>query len=387
MGFSPEDKERETKILTRCLAAFAVHHLSGCSEREAAYSVWDGADDNGIDAAYHDVSESRVLLVQSKWMHAGSGEPEAKEVASFANGVKDLVEQETAGFHQRLKGKVTDIEQAIMTPGTTVHIVLISTGASSLSRHGTAAIDRVVRELNGQDQSDPLATSEVIGLSAIYPALAATGSDSNIVIDAHLLDWSYVSQPYSAYFGMIDGLQVKEWWSSHRKRLIAKNIRHALGATDVNNQIRQTAVNNPEHFWYFNNGITLIADEAPRAPVSAASRSSGNFQLRGASIVNGAQTVSTLGRIDSDDALGRVRVPIRVILLRNAPEGFGDEVARCNNFQNRIEPRDFAAQDLEQRRLQMEMAMEGIEYQFVRSEEFIASPTSCDLIEVTTALA
>jgi hypothetical protein len=165
------------------------------------------------------------------------------------------------------------------------------------------------------------------------------------------------------------------------------NIRHALGATDVNTQIRQTAVTRPENFWYFNNGITLIADEALKAPATVASRSSGNFQLRGASIVNGAQTVSTLGRIEDDDALGRVRVPIRVILLEAAPQDFGREVTRTNNLQNRIEARDFAAQDPEQQRVQMEMGMEDVEYQFVRSEDFVASANSCDLIELTTALA
>ena len=35
------DKDRETKVLTRCLAAFAIYILTGCSE-EAAKAVWDG---------------------------------------------------------------------------------------------------------------------------------------------------------------------------------------------------------------------------------------------------------------------------------------------------------------------------------------------------------
>jgi hypothetical protein len=35
----------------------------------------------------------------------------------------------------------------------------------------------------------------------------------------------------------------------------------------------------------------------------------------------------------------------------------------------------------------MEMNIEGVEYQFLRSEDFVAAPVSCELIEVTTALA
>jgi hypothetical protein len=33
------------------------------------------------------------------------------------------------------------------------------------------------------------------------------------------------------------------------------------------------------------------------------------------------------------------------------------------------------------------MAIEGIDYQFVRSDESVSTPTACELLEVTTALA
>src|ERR1700677_3688319 len=92
------DKDRETKVLTRCLAAFAIYSVTGGGEEDAGQAVWDGSDDNGIDAAYYDISEARVVLVQSKWIHAGAGEPEAKDIAVFANGIKDLVEQEPGNF-------------------------------------------------------------------------------------------------------------------------------------------------------------------------------------------------------------------------------------------------------------------------------------------------
>ncbi len=386
-GLSSNDNELPQKILTRCLAAFAIFSLTGCSEAEAGASVWDGSDDNGIDAAFYDAAEARVVLVQSKWIHAGSGEPAASDLGAFANGVKDVVEQEQANFAARLHAKLSEIGQALLVPGTTIEVVVVTTGASELARHGTANLDRVLKELNGEDGDDPLATKRTMGLAEVYAALASDLNSERIALDANILDWSYVAQPQPAYFGMIDGLQLKEWWLHHGKRLVAKNIRHALGSTDVNGQIRNTAINDPEHFWYFNNGITLIAEEAVKAPKGFASRSSGIFQFKGASIVNGAQTVSTLGRVENDLSLGKVRVPLRVILLKSAPDNFGQEVTRTNNLQNRVEARDFVAQDPQQSRLQMEMSIEGVDYQFLRSGDFTPSPSSCDLIEVTTALA
>ncbi|WER48600.1 AIPR family protein [Cupriavidus sp. WKF15] len=132
--------------------------------------------------------------------------------------------------------------------------------------------------------------------------------------------------PHAAYFGMIDGLQLKNWWKTHGKGLVASNIRHSLGPTDVNNQIRSTATTTPENFWYFNNGITLIADEAVKAPAGASSKAAGNFRLKNSSIVNGAQTVSSLAKVEDDAKLGMVRVPFHVILLTGTPSGFGQEV-------------------------------------------------------------
>jgi len=84
-GISDHDKERDSKILTRCLAAFAVFSETGCSAIEASSAVWDGRDDNGIDAAFFDQAESQVVIVQSKWIHAGSGEPLAKVISNFAD--------------------------------------------------------------------------------------------------------------------------------------------------------------------------------------------------------------------------------------------------------------------------------------------------------------
>jgi hypothetical protein len=380
------DSERDQKILSRCLAALAIYLQTGCSEKDAATSVWDGTDDNGIDAAFFDPSDSRVILVQSKWIVKGSGEPEAKEIGAFAKGVRDVIEQEQTNFHARLHPRFADIALRLNTPGTFVHLVLISTGSSAIAVHGTSVMNGLLKELNGEDQ-DPIATSEILGLGEIYSGLANDPFQSTVALDATILDWSFISSPYHAYIGLIDGLQLKEWWKKHGKRIVSGNIRHSLGVTDVNADIRQTATSAPESFWYFNNGITLVAEDALKAPAGAASRSAGNFSFRGASIVNGAQTVSSIAKVDDDSSLGKVRVSIRVILLENAPADFGSDVTRTNNLQNRVEPRDFVVQDPEQRRLRQEMAIEGIDYQFVRSDDVAPTATSCELMEVTAALA
>ena len=383
---SVTDQDRETKILSRCVAALAVYVKAGCSEQDAAAAVWDGSDDNGIDAAYFDAADSRVILVQSKWISKGSGEPEAAEIGSFTKGVKDAIEQDRTDFHKRLHPKLNDIFARLTTPGTSVYMILATTGSSKIATHGTSRIQKLLMELNGNDP-EPMATAEIMGLAEIYSNLARDPLAGSVTLDATVLEWSFIATPYAAYFGLIDGLQLKNWWNVYGKRLVSSNIRHSLGATDVNSQIRQTALTTPERFWYFNNGITMIAEQAIKAPAGAASKAAGVFTFKSASVVNGAQTVSSLGKVADDAKLGLVRVPFRVILLAGAPTDLGQDVTRTNNLQNRIEPRDFVAQDPEQTRLRSEMAIESIDYQFVRSEDLAPTPTACELIEVTTALA
>jgi endonuclease III len=215
---SPTDKERDQKILSRCLAALSIYSQTGCTPKEAAEAVWDGSDDNGIDGAYFDQSDSRVIFVQSKWISKGMGEPEAKEIGVFVKGVGDAIEDDQANFHARLQARLSDISLRLVTPGTSVHLVLVSTGASSLAKPGQSILNGIRDDLNGEDP-DGIASAEVMGLSEVYACLANDPFQGNLSLEATILEWSYIAAPYPAYFGMVDGLQLKTWWKTQYGRL------------------------------------------------------------------------------------------------------------------------------------------------------------------------
>jgi hypothetical protein len=63
----------------------------------------------------------------------------------------------------------------------------------------------------------------------------------------------------------------------------------------VNDALRKTLGEGPENFWYFNNGITIIADKVTKGLAGAPAHKFANFTCEGASVVNGAQTVGTIG--------------------------------------------------------------------------------------------
>ncbi len=382
---SDKDRDRENKILSRCLAALAVQISSSASPKDAAESVIDGSDDNGIDAIYFNPIEKEVVIVQAKWINSGSGEPEARDVGVFIDGIKDLIENNLEPFRENIHPKIEAIWEKISTPGVQLKIVLATTGASTLAKHSTKKLEKLESELNSVDSA--IASHKVLGLSEAYSFLSKDQSAA-IEFTATIENWHSIDAPNNAYYGTIDGLQLKKIWASTNGRIISANIRGALGDTDVNSKIRKTAIDEPHLFWYYNNGVTFIASRIDRAAANTTTKTYGTFTLTNPSVVNGAQTISTLSKIDDNSALEKLRVAVRLISLEGAHSEFGSAITRSNNFQNRIEGRDFVAQDPEQHRLQREMHMEGVEYKFIRdAEESSNTDKSCSLIEATIALA
>lgn len=176
----------------------------------------------------------------------------------------------------------------------------------------------------------------------------------------------------------------------NKDRIFAKNLRSTLGDTDVNTEIKHTLSNEPELFWYFNNGVTAIADKVEKLALGGHKHDIGHFKCEGLYIVNGAQTVSAIGTFSEKNPnkeLAECNVHFRVISLENAAALFGDNVTKTNNRQNKIEVRDFVAQDQEQKRIRTELLIDKINYQIMRGDEFASGINSFELHESTTALA
>jgi hypothetical protein len=385
------DPEFKTKLLTRCLAAYAVYRVGDASEVDSADSIVDGGDDNGIDAIHYSTITKRMIIVQSKWSKKGVGEPDSGDIRKFKDGVVDLFNLEFDRFNNKVKSKQASIEKALTDYDTKFDIVIIHTGNQLLSKHSQRVMDDLLQEMNetGDENKEDILVCHQLNQGVVHSSLASGVEGEPIDLEVGLSQWGKVDEPQSAFYGMIAGEEVASWWESNGKRLFAKNIRQMLGTTEVNEEIRETLDNNAENFWYFNNGITVVADSIRKSAVGGNSRDLGSFRVINMSVVNGAQTVSTIGRYKEEDGknLAKVKLPIRIISLEGANEHFGAEVTKTNNRQNRIENRDFVSQDEEQIRIRKELSIEEVDYNIVRSDSFKPSDNSFDLSEATVALA
>lgn len=381
----PTDSELDTKLQTRCLAAFAVQATTECTDLDAGSSVIDGGEDNGLDAVFYSPGQNCLVLVQSKWIKDGKSEPDSAEVTKFCNGVRDLVNSEFGRFNDRLRRRQPSIENALSNFNCRLLLVLVHTGKSVLAQHATRQLDDLLAELNDATE---IATFQNMGQEWIYSMMAEGMAGGAINLEFGLSSWGKVESPHVAFYGMVTGMEVATWWKQHGERLFEKNLRGVLGSTDVNKQVSETINSRPDDFWYFNNGITVTAKSVEKTPLGGGNRDFGTFRASSAFVVNGAQTVSTIGRSrGAAESLARVRIPLRVISLAGSSDDYGALITRTNNTQNRIEARDFVSQDQEQQRIRVELQIEGIEYHLSRSEGFKESDISFDLEEATVALA
>jgi AIPR protein len=373
--------------VTRSLAAYIIHHLTDCTPIDAAKSVVDGSEDNGIDAIYfHDVEE-KLYLVQSKWFKDGKGEPDNASVKKFMVGVRDLLSQNYERFNSKVQLRTAEIDAALSVPKLKVIVVLVHSGnAERLSDISLRDFSDLDEEIN--DASETL-TSMVVNQKQLHLSLTED-LNSAICVEIPIQYWGKVQEPHHAIYGMVSASDIGHIWQTHKDRLVAKNLRGSLGDTDVNKEIRESLEQRPEQFWYFNNGVTATAKEVTKSARGGGKHDLGFFQCNELYVVNGAQTVSTIGKYldkNPEKDLSDCFVHFRVIQLGEAGEGFGDEVTRTNNRQNKIEARDFVSQDAEQKRIRAELLIEQVQYQIMRLDERVVSERSFDLQEATTAVA
>jgi hypothetical protein len=383
---SHDYEHAENHLLTRALAAHAVQFLAQTDPQSAASAVTDGTNDNGIDAIFYDVRDKRLYIIQSKWIHSGTGEPGNGEVKKFITGIKDLFNNKFERFNERIARKADTIINALNDPYSRYVIALAYTGINELSSQSQRDIQDLLEEIN--DASD-LLTFKNLNQTALHASLTLGLTGEPITLDIGIKSWGKVDNPHIAFYGQVDGMQVFDWWKGHGTRLFAKNLRSVIGDTEVNNEIRETLETRPDYFWYFNNGVTVVARKITKTMMGGGNTDYGTFHCEDMNIVNGAQTVGTIGKSGEKipERLEGVYIPIRIISLEHGQSNFNEEITKTNNRQNKIENRDFVTLDPEQSRIKTELAIDGIDYSVMRVESYVRTDRSFDLIEGTTALA
>lgn len=377
----------DSKQLSRGIAAICLAGLAGVTYAQVAKYIVDGAGDNGIDGVLYDSPRNKLYIVQAKWSTKGTSTIDTGDLRKFIAGVYDLLNEDWKKFNLRVKAIADEISKAIRNDPEIV-LVAAYNSDNSISHDCQTIVKEFLDENNSDSQE--VVTFRPFELKRLLRTIKTIKSGAKSDIELNLLQWGEQKEPYYAIYGKVSCADVAEWYLSHEDLLFSENIRNTLSESDINVQIESALLNSPAEFWYLNNGITAIADEVLRKPISLGDqKESAYWKVGNLKIVNGAQTTGSIAKAYSKNpkAVRQAYVQVKVISLEHAPIDIANRITTATNTQNRVEAKDFLALDPRQDGIAESMKKLGIQYCYRRGERVADSTRGLEVQELAMALA
>lgn len=140
-----------------------------------------------------------------------------------------------------------------------------------------------------------------------------------------------------SYLCTVPGSVIADLYDDYKSRLLEGNVRSFLGKRGVNKNIRNTALNEPDRFFVYNNGLSATATDV-------IVQDSKLIYARDLQIVNGGQTTATLSSSRRKDGADLSKVSVLMKLTKVNPDAAAEIVpliSKSANSQNKINPADF----------------------------------------------
>jgi hypothetical protein len=382
------EEERRKAFLSRALAALCIKHLAGVDAGSAGSAVTDGYHDGGLDAIRFEPRTDTLFLVQSKWSDSGNKPIDVDGTGAFVSGIRDLLSGRFDRFNDKVRKKEAEVRAALYADRPIrIRLITIHSASQQTPPFVVRKVDDLVQELN---DPVPYAKGEHLDQAGAYGLITSESKPQKIALQIGLNQWGSIEKPFLAYYGHVHVGEISQWWKDHSNFLFSQNLRLFYYSSDVNEALKTTLVSDPEHFWYFNNGITVICDSIVRGLAGSPDHKVGIFTCQGVSVVNGAQTVGSIGAIVGSMPEGSAPpqgwVQVRIISLERCPPEFARQLTRAANLQNAVGNREFAAMDPLQYRLATDFALDRRKYVYKSGESEPKGEEGCSIVEATQAL-
>jgi hypothetical protein len=152
--------------------------------------------------------------------------------------------------------------------------------------------------------------------------------------------------------------------------IFASNVRQYLGATKINKKISLTLQREPENFWLYNNGITMVCDKFE--PTSS------HLRVVTPQIVNGCQTAKTIWEVlsmQTKEQREALRGYVLVRVIQGTQEDLRRNITKYTNSQNAIRGKDFFALEDFHSNLQYGFSNYGYYYEIQRGSFSALKPS------------
>ena len=275
------------------------------TEDDAADAIVDGANDLGIDAYLPvDFSDDKIMLFQSKYGTSHSTDA----IVKFKEDVKRLLERDVTKMRPELAHLVTNIRE------------------KNLKIKCCYVTDQKV------DYEDD--EVEIIDINEIIQKLwdrikkPAAGKKSSLKLEKML-------RYENTILGILKLRELKEFVMKNRDYVFESNIRQWMQfKTSVNKGLRDTLQNNPDKFFYYNNGITIVVSDIEEFDEN-------NLMLHAPQIVNGAQTSNSI--LDHAKRTKNMDGSMTVTIIKADNEQDQNNITKYRNSQNSVRGKDLVS--------------------------------------------
>ncbi len=326
-------------------------------DQEIGEVIIDGFGDNGIDAILLNEEEKELTVMQFKFpkdINGINSEISQGDILKTFNGFNLLIDkttnQESSIQFNQFKERINDMDIFNFK----IYFVSFNKGVEAIANK--ELVENFAKNFKkdyGSELQIKIHDKSII--SNIYEKINRK-NDLEITLSYKQLASAYDidSMNIKSYVGLVNGKSLIESIEDSIETIFDENIRLYEGKTNVNNSIKATASDpkESEMFYFYNNGVTIICDKVSNSPNKL------SVSLKGVSIVNGCQTVTSLYDLYTQNKLGNgVDILTRIIEISDYNERM--KITEYLNSQNPIKDSYFIANHTIVRDLQKSLENKG----------------------------
>ncbi|MDO7789121.1 AIPR family protein [Desulforamulus aquiferis] len=311
----------------------------------ATDGLTDGSNDKKIDFIDLDISNGKIILAQGYYSQSNNkDEAPANKASDLNTAAAWLISGNLADIPNNLRDIIKTCREAIDNDDIdSIEILYVHNLPESdnckkelltVAAHLSALFENKGIDIIGKE----------LGISSIE-ALYRSKKSQIVIKDKIEFDSKPVfretSDGWNAYLFSVSGDWLYNLYKRYGEDLFSANYRGFLGSgkrKKINNEIRQSAEAEPNNFWAYNNGITILT-------LDIDNQNEEKTTIIGASIINGAQTTGSIGSVDDNklDNLKKIKILCRVIKCSDV--GLIPKIIKTNNTQNAITSWDVYSND------------------------------------------
>ena len=343
------------------LPLFAVGLYLGVEDLSsfATESLTDSPDDKKADIIYINEADRIACIAQGTTAtHWGRPSAPANKASDLNTAAAWLLQRPIADVPEKLRGYAQLLREGLEQKTITTLVFAYAHNAyeSANVESELQTTRELVRGLEITQQCDVQVVE--LGLKKIQELYLTSEGAIRIADEVQFPATQYIEETgseWKAFVISINGAALFDLYETHKDALFSANLRDFLGSRNspwnVNNTIKTTAETKSGVFYIFNNGITIVCNQADHENDS--------LNIRGISVVNGAQTTGAIHAAGREHA-SKISVLARVIMVDDLT--MIPEIVTANNTQNAIVAWDRRSNDPVQIRIGEEFGAKGIQY-------------------------